>query len=189
MYAIVLSPSHLKWDSGFARIASSFRRMKPAFGAFLSAEMASESAFWHGRGSRGSAVARPMSNPGHAILIRASVFPLIWNDLRTSLPTLAVVATGNKVPRRDYRLSPTLGSQTSLRRVGEDVRICRSHRTARVKAIVGNVSAIKRLGPRNGRFDALPLVTHCGVRYPCVGIFTLDGRAVGAYGRSRRNQK
>jgi hypothetical protein len=33
------------------------------------------------------------------------------------------------------------------------------------------------------RFDTLPLETCSGVRYACLGIFTLDGQAVGACGR------
>jgi hypothetical protein len=33
------------------------------------------------------------------------------------------------------------------------------------------------------RFNTLPLETYGGLRYACLGIFTLDGHAVGAYGR------
>jgi hypothetical protein len=33
------------------------------------------------------------------------------------------------------------------------------------------------------RFDAVPLEIDGARSYPCVGVFTIDGRAAGAYGR------
>jgi hypothetical protein len=33
------------------------------------------------------------------------------------------------------------------------------------------------------RFRALPLDSPCGAVYPCIGVYTIDGRSAGAYAR------
>jgi hypothetical protein len=33
------------------------------------------------------------------------------------------------------------------------------------------------------RFEAAPVETDGGPRYPCIGVYTVEGRAAGAYGR------
>jgi hypothetical protein len=36
------------------------------------------------------------------------------------------------------------------------------------------------------RFQAVPMATAQGEVYPCVGVYTLDGKVIGAYGRIAR---
>jgi len=36
------------------------------------------------------------------------------------------------------------------------------------------------------RFDAVPLETPLGPVYPCIGVYTIEGRACGAYARLSR---
>src|SRR5438552_3857894 len=38
------------------------------------------------------------------------------------------------------------------------------------------------------RFDTLPVETSMGAMYPCVGVYTLNGRACGAYARLARTE-
>jgi hypothetical protein len=49
------------------------------------------------------------------------------------------------------------------------------------------IARAARLFPRwwiaQRRFEATPLLTDSEVVYPCIGVYTVDGRAVGAYGR------
>jgi glutathionylspermidine synthase len=184
MYAIVLSPNHLKWDSGFARIASSFAAVKPALLVrFFPAEWLPnlrpvpswEPWFCGGK--------TPMSNPGHAILIQSKRFPVIWNELKTPLPTWRLLLPETKFPEeispgsQHWVLKPVFG------RVGEDVAIADVTEQCAYKKIVEDVKRHPDDWIAQRRFDALPLETHSGIRYPCLGIFTLDGRTVGVYGR------
>jgi len=37
------------------------------------------------------------------------------------------------------------------------------------------------------RFDILPLATESGEKFPCIGVFTIAGRAAGFYGRVSDN--
>jgi len=39
------------------------------------------------------------------------------------------------------------------------------------------------------RFAAVPLATPDGGVYPCLGVYTIDGRAAGAYGRAARRPR
>ena len=33
------------------------------------------------------------------------------------------------------------------------------------------------------RFEILPVLTEAGLKYPCIGVFTIGGKAAGFYGR------
>ena len=161
MQAIVLSPSHLKWEEGSARITSFFAAANPAaLVRFFPAEWLPnlrpgsswEPWFCGGR--------TPMSNPGHAILIQSKRFPLVWKELRTPLPTWHSLLPDTKVPSeislgsQHWVLKPVFG------RVGEDVGDCRSHTTTCVRGnCQGREASSKRL-------DRATAVQHAATRNP-----------------------
>ena len=171
MQAIVLSPNHLKWDSGFARIASSFAAVIPTLLVrFFPAEWlpnlrpASSWEPWFCGGKS------PMSNPGQAILIQSKRFPLVWNELRTHLPTWRSLLPETKFPEdispgsQHWVLKPVFG------RVGEDVAIAGVTEQRAYEEILKDVKRHPNDWIAQRRFDTLPLETHSGVRYLAWGF-------------------
>ncbi len=129
-------------------------------------------------------VARPpLSNPGSAILIQSKRFPLVWKELKTLLPTWQSLLPEAKFPNE---LSP--GSQQWVfkpvfGRPSEDVAIAGVTEQRAYGEIVKDAKRHPHNWIAQRRFHTLPLETHSGVRYACLGVFTLDGHTVGAYGR------
>src|SRR5437660_12656803 len=60
-------------------------------------------------------------------------FPAHLERIENTPSCLAIVATGDKVPKRDIAWLPTLGFQTSFRSSRRRRRNCGSHRTTRVR--------------------------------------------------------
>lgn len=184
MKAIALSPNHLKWESGFARVTSSFATVPSALLVrFFPAEWlpslrpAPSWEPWF------CGAKTPISNPGWAILIQSKRFPLVWEELKTLLPTWQSLLPETKCPRDLFRSPEDWVFKPVFGRVGEDVAIAGVTEQRTYKEILEDVKRHPHHWIAQRRFDDLPLETHSGVRYACVGVFTLDGCAVGAYGR------
>ncbi len=182
---VVLSPQHLTWESGCADVTSSFAKVRPALLVrFFPAEWLpnlrpfSSWTPWFCGGQT------PMSNPASAILIQSKRFPLVWNDLDTPLGTWRSLLPQTKCPseiqpefRTDWVFKPVFG------RVGEDVAIAGITEQRAHLEIVEAAQRDPFSWVAQRRFETVPVETNAGVRFACVGIFTLDGRAVGVYGR------
>jgi glutathionylspermidine synthase len=123
-------------------------------------------------------------NPVAAVLSQSKRFPLVWDRLATPLPTWRALLPETRSPRRvmpieedGWVLKPALGHEghhIGIRGVTdapewECIRQW-AHRSA------GGWAAQRRFTP-----VALP--TPEGVRYPCLGVYVIDGHAAGAYGR------
>jgi len=183
MRAVALSPSHLKWESGCARFTGPFSAVQPALLVrFFPAEWLPNlpPSSWEPWFCSGKI---PISNPGTAILIQSKCFPLVWDQLKTSLNTWRSLLPETKFAAdapansREWVFKPVFG------RVGEDVAIAGVTEHRAYKEIIRDVSRHPHNWIAQRRFDTVPLETSSGVQYACLGIFTLDSRAVGAYGR------
>ncbi|MGA2419727.1 MAG: glutathionylspermidine synthase family protein, partial [Candidatus Acidiferrum sp.] len=125
MRAIMIAPNHLRWNSGVARIASSFAAASPAaLVRFFPAEWLPNlgpQAIWEPWFCGGRTA---MSNPASAILIQSKRFPLAWDELATPVATWRALLPETKEPSAlpttwsaDWVLKPVLG------RVGESVAV------------------------------------------------------------------
>ncbi len=124
------------------------------------------------------------TNPPSALLTQSKRFPLVWDRLSTRMEAWRAALPETRDPRDTGRLDgdewvlkPALG------RVGDGVGI---------RGVVGGrdwrrIRREARSHPRHWaaqrRFEPLPLHTPDGPRNPCIGVFVIDGRACGAYGR------
>lgn len=122
-------------------------------------------------------------NPATALLTQSKRLPLLGSRMRTRMPTwdrlLPETRDPREVPTRDeaWILKPALG------RVGDGVVIPgvsagRDERRLRLMA-----RAFPRHWIAQRRFRALPLSTPDGPRYPCLGVYVIDGAAAGIYAR------
>jgi glutathionylspermidine synthase len=181
----LLSPAHLRWQSGRARIVCQFARGTPDLivrffpGEWLPNLRTRDQ--WSGYFNGGET---PVSNPGSALLIQSKRFPLTWNHLVTSLPNWRELLPQTVDPRTvtdlgsgGWALKPVLG------RVGEGVAIPRvvretEWRRARKEAWFHPSSWVAQK-----RFAAVPVEAEGKSYYSCLGVFTVDGRTCGVYGR------
>jgi hypothetical protein len=107
----------------------------------------------------------PIANPGSAILVESKAFPLVWDELRTPLPTWR-------------RLLPE-----TRERAGDGEWVW--------KAPFCNTGDQVQFQRRRGfvaqrRFRDQPIQTPDGPRAVCLGVYVLEGEAVGIYGRLAR---
>lgn len=184
LQAILAGPGHLRWDAGVAQIASAFATEKPALlvrffpGEWL--PMLRPRSAWHPWFCGGRTV---MSNPGTALLIQSKRFPLVWDELDTPLATWRSLLPEAKCPSglsafdSNWLVKPVFG------RVGEDIAIAGVTEPQQFTALIARAKRHPSSWIAQRCFATTPLQTHLGQLYPCLGIFTVAGRAAGVYGR------
>jgi glutathionylspermidine synthase len=127
----------------------------------------------------------PASNPAYALLTQSKRFPLVWDRLRAGLPTWRRLLPETRDPRdaswrRDdgWVLKPALG------RVGDLIGVAGATGDREWEVIRRGARRHPRHWAAQRRFAAVPLQASEGRVYPCLGVYTVDGRAAGAYGRA-----
>lgn len=187
---VLCAPDHLLWSAGRAVLCADLApdlaarepdlllRFFPAEWLANLGRAANWQAFF-------AAARTPQSNPPTSLLTQSKRFPLVWDDLSPRLATWRRLLPETREPRaRPARaeldawvLKPALG------RVGDMVAI----RGVSAAGQIRRAERLARLAPRSWvaqrRFEAVPVETADGPRYPCIGVFVIDGRAAGAYGR------
>jgi hypothetical protein len=118
------------------------------------------------------------------MLTESKRFPLVWDDLATALPTWRTHLPETRDPRDvpwqtdDAWLIKSAfcntGDTVSIRALQEDRAWRSAARDAR--RWPGDWVAQRR-------FEPIALDTPSGSVYPCIGVYTIDGEAAGAYAR------
>ena len=178
-------PANLLWDEGVATLAPSFGA--GSLGAvvrFVQAEWLSSlpgTPQWREFFSSHT----PVLNPVSSMLIESKRFPLTWASLNSSLPTWAKLLPETVDPRAIvYRRDPKSWIlKSAFCNTGDtvsaaDMLPARQWRAARFDAWIrpGNWIAQRR-------FQTVPIESPAGPIYPCIGVYTIGGRAAGIYGR------
>lgn len=182
---VLVGPTHLRWKDGRVR-ADGIGPAGPldAVMRFFPGEWLIDLPASCGADRLFSGGSIPISNPATALLTQSKRFPLVWSELRTALPTWRALLGETRDPRdvppgesEDWVLKPALG------RVGEG--ICMDGITPRSDRRKLRADAWWRPGrwAAQRRFRPVPFDIGGERWYPCIGIYTVDGRAAGAYGR------
>jgi glutathionylspermidine synthase len=123
-------------------------------------------------------------NPGTMILTQSKRFPLTWDHLQTPLPTWRALLPGTRDPRdvdwrhdEQWMLKPVWG------REGSGVHMRGVTTPAECKSIEAAVKRFPEAWVAQRRFDALPLMIDGQSFYPCLGVYTINGKAAGIFGR------
>jgi glutathionylspermidine synthase len=181
--AVLASPAHLRWERGHARLDAAWAQGEVhAVVRFFPAEWLPRLARRCGwecffRGGR-----TPVSNPAWTILGQTKRLPLAWDRLAALLPTWRRLLPETRDPRAadasgEWVLKPALG------RVGEGVAMAGVTSAAEMRSIRRSARWFPGHWIAQRRFQTLPLPTPGGAVYPCLGVYTVDGVVVGAYGR------
>ena len=181
--AVLVSPAQLRWLAGRASVADANEAVD-VVGRFYPAEWMADlpgACSWE-RFFRGGTT--PVSNPAAALLTQSKRLPLVWDRLRTPMPTWRALLPETRhphdVPARELEewvLKPALG------RVGDGVGIHGVTPPKEWRRIVRSARFFPRSWIAQRRFDGTPLDTDAGTAHPCIGVYTVDGHAAGAYGR------
>jgi hypothetical protein len=182
------SPAHLQWAGGAARLAAAWwRGPLDLVVRFFPAEWLEglpDARQWPHlfAGSR-----TPISNPATAILTQTKRFPLIWDALRTPLPTWRVLLPETRDPRsapwltsEDWVVKPALG------RVGEGIGMRDLVEPKEMRRIVRSARWWPTAWVAQRRFQTVPIHVDGTRVFPCLGVYTLDRQVIGAYGRFAR---
>lgn len=181
----LVSPEQLEWRDGHARIQTDWCD-EPAglIVRYFPGEWLPNlprKSDWP-RFFRGSLT--PLSNPAIALLSQSKRLPLIWNKLETILTTwrqlLPECADPRAVPwetDRNWIVKPALG------RVGHGIGMQECLSAKDWEEICKQVRSRPEQWVAQKRFHTLPLSTLQGDVYPCLGVYTIDGKVAGAYGR------
>jgi glutathionylspermidine synthase len=126
----------------------------------------------------------PVCNPGPSLIIESKRFPLVWRRMATSLPTWEKLLPASYDPRQvSWHRDPAWILKKAYSNTGDTViiRPVASGRRWQWAAWRATLRPDQWVVQR--RFEALPLSTPAGMRYPCLGVYVVNGRTAGVYGR------
>ena len=126
----------------------------------------------------------PVANPPLAVISESKRFPLVWNRISTRMPTWRFLLPETRDPRdAPWYSDETWLLKTAMCNNGDTVcaRKLTSPRTWFRVRMSAQLSPSQWVAQR--RFESIPLSTPLGRRHVCIGIYTVNGRAAGAYAR------
>jgi glutathionylspermidine synthase len=126
----------------------------------------------------------PIANPASAILTESKRFPLIMSRLRTEMPTWRALLPETRDPREaPWKRDDSWIVKTALCNTGDTV--CMRDRLTPRKWGQIRREIFFRPGDwiAQRRFEASPIDSPAGTIYPCIGVYTINGKAAGIYGR------
>ena len=187
LHGIACAPDHLCWAPDGCEIVLGARREPVrAVLRFFPAEWlpaCPSDAPWAGL-VRGPVL---LANPVTSVLVQSKRLPLLWPKLRASSAVWRSVLPPTYPSRRFFTSGGRCVLKPNLGRVGEDI----VSRGVSPLSRLARVAAHALLHPRDyvaqRRFHPVAWQVENEHMYPCVGVFTLDGRVVGAYGRASRD--
>ncbi|HYG24575.1 MAG TPA: glutathionylspermidine synthase family protein [Verrucomicrobiae bacterium] len=129
-----------------------------------------------------------LCNPGTSILTQSKRFPLVWGRLEADLPNWRALLPRTFTPRaaRTQLAPERIVWKCALGRVGDFIGMHGITSLKESRAIASNVRWHPGHWIAQERFDAVPMRCSAGDLFPCIGVYTVNGKASGAYGRLAR---
>jgi glutathionylspermidine synthase len=128
--------------------------------------------------------ATPVCNPVYAVLSQSKRFPLVWDRLAVRLPMWRSLLPESRRPQRftianegDWAIKPALSHE------GHDIGMSGVTDASDWRSIRRRAWWNPAAWVCQRRFTPIALPTPEGSVYPCLGIYVIDGRAAGAFGR------
>lgn len=186
---VLAAPDHLQWQNNrpFLQIGDTPQPVDFVF-RFFPAEwltaLPRRCHWWHLLGDSH----KPLSNPGAALISQSKRFPLVWNELQMPLPawnsllprTFDVRQIDREICAKSLVFKPAFG------RVGDMIKMDGVTPEKEKRIIDRSIRRYPKMWIAQERFEAVPMRTSLGDLYPCIGVYTLNTRVIGAYGRIAR---
>jgi hypothetical protein len=186
MRITLLPLRRLWWTSSLARVRVSSGILTPDLlvrGITVRELVRSEHAVWEPWFCGGKTL---MSNPGTVVVVGSKRFPVLWKEMDTRMSTWRSFLPETCCPGElkggsvtDWVFKPTFGS--------DGARVAIAGVTMR-QAFRETVDQARRHPDRwvaQRRFESVALSTERGPGHVCLGIYTVDGVAAGAFTRIR----
>jgi len=179
----LISPAQIRWEHGRAVLDTEWQSGAVDFVVrFFPAEWMPNmprATGWHHYFGQ---MQPPACNPTTALLVQSKRFPLVWDLLKTPLPTWRAMLPETRDPRsvepgEGWVVKPILG------RAGEEIGIAGITPPPTLKKLWQAARKHPKAWIAQRRFTSVPFVSAGETWYPCVGVYTINGRAAGAYGR------
>ncbi|HOW67766.1 MAG TPA: glutathionylspermidine synthase family protein [Candidatus Paceibacterota bacterium] len=185
---LLISPDLLRWTNGMAFLNTEWSQEPVDFiFRFFPGEWLPNLARACGSHHFFSGNRTLLANSAVSLLTQSKRFPLVWDDLDTPLPTWRQYLPETRDPRHapwnhdeDWILKPVLG------RVGDMIGIRDVTEPRQWRAIRRNARWFPNAWIAQRRFQSCPFRSDQGDFYPCFGVYTLNNRATGIYGRLAR---
>lgn len=181
---MLASPDHVHWTDGRAHLdGAEWRGEADLLVRFFPADWLVDlpDASWrhYFAGSR-----TPMSNPATALLTQSKRMPLVWDELETACPTWRALLPETRDPREvPWRESDEWMVKPALGRVGEDVALRGVIAPKEFARLQRECARHPGHWVAQRRFEVTATALGGAMVYPCIGVYTVDERVVGAYGR------
>jgi glutathionylspermidine synthase len=131
----------------------------------------------------------PVANPGIAVITESKRFPLTWPHLKSPMATWRSLLPDTRAPRdAPWRSDDGWLLKTALCNTGDTVSIRSRMSSAQWRRVEWDVFFRRNSWVAQRRFNTLPIETPMDSMYPCIGVYTLNGRACGAYARLARTE-
>jgi len=178
-------PEQILWHDGFAHLETAWHSGPvDAIVRFYQAEWLSrlpERVGWRNLLKGGKT---RVANPALAVISESKRFPLVWNQLSTPLPAWRTLLPETRDPRdAPWSTDQAWLLKTAMCNTGDTVSIrelMRPHDWLRTR-LAAYLEPGKWVAQR--RFESIPISTPIGPRHVCVGVYTVNGLAAGAYAR------
>ena len=129
-----------------------------------------------------------MSNPGAVVVTASKLFPVVWSELDTRMSAWRSFLPETRCPRglpggsvTDWVFKPTFGSD------GAGIAIAGVTKRQAFREIADSARRNPTKWVAQRRFESVGLPTERGPGHVCLGIYTIDGIAAGAFTRIRGN--
>lgn len=129
----------------------------------------------------------PVCNSGTSALSESKRFPLIWRDLSLSMPTWLDLLPETRGPWPALFMPAARSVRKTAYCNTGDIVVSRAWSgTGRWAGSVADSLIRPRGWVAQQRFESVPLEGPDGEIHPCLGVYVIDGRAAGIYGRISR---
>jgi len=126
----------------------------------------------------------PSCNQPIVILTQSKRLPLIWDKLKAKKDTWIKLLPKTIDPREVKKDNSTYIYKPALGRVGEGITIKNTIEEKELKKILKTVKRYPKEYIAQEMFESIPLKTDDGKEYHCcIGVFTVNGKCAGFYGR------
>jgi glutathionylspermidine synthase len=186
--AYLCVPSQLKWRDRYAFLSTSyFEGPVSAIVRFYQAEWLAALPRKAGWEDLLTSRKTPVANPGAAIVSESKLFPFLVDQLDTKVETLkAVFPETRSLREAPWQTDDTWVVKGTLSNCGDRVvmrsQLTRQEWETERRWILRRPTA----WVAQKRFESVPVSTQTGPLYICFGVYTIDGRMAGIYGRGAR---
>jgi glutathionylspermidine synthase len=126
----------------------------------------------------------PVANPAASVLAESKRLPLAWDELKAVLPTWRALLPETRDPRdAPWTRDESWLVKSAFCNTGDTVAIRQLLTHNEWHCVWRDVRRRPGHWVAQRRFSPIALETPAGKVYPCFGVYTVDGRVCGVYGR------